>query len=63
MDKIECKCEDKNTDYHLTVCCKENTRDNSMRQILKDWDDGKGYICTAEKDENGKRACDRKDEE
>lgn len=32
-----CKCENKNTDYHLTVCCSEKILIN--KEIAKKWAD------------------------
>ena len=32
-----CKCEDKNTDYHLTVCCAEKILIN--KEVAKKWAD------------------------
>jgi hypothetical protein len=38
MPKQECKCEDKNTDYHLTQCCKSETI-TINRAVAKVWID------------------------
>jgi hypothetical protein len=39
-EKAECKCEDKNTNYHLLVCCKEKAE----RCPICDMCNGKGRV-------------------